>query len=386
MTFFILYVVLFPLFCFLVKPYKQFHNLPILTMLVLAIIRYDTTYDYSNYVRAFFDIRTGNTTRNEVGYHALNQVFSFSQWGFIPVFALSTLTAYLGFCSLLKRYNVFLWGTVSFFLFGFITIFDEVVRQAISIGIFAYSLKYVSGKRYASTIKYFLLNSIGILFHTSAIATLLCFPLLVLSQHVKIHIITGIILISLSYLVFRYNITTKIAPLFISFVPARYQVYITGLLEFYTIDGKRLSGLSKFGTALVATLPLLIFSKTNDANIRLIINISFFSSLFCLLLTSVHVFERFIYYLYIPRIICIALLLKKLFTANRMPLFCCVIFCLFVIHFRQVTRYYGIYNRYYTVFSARRENHIFYQRPPMHTEGVTAADVLDRSRPVKIRP
>jgi hypothetical protein len=73
MTFFILYVVLFPLFCFLVKPYKQFHNLPILTMLVLAIIRYDTVTDYAGYVN-----RNGNKITAEVGYSILSQTFSFS--------------------------------------------------------------------------------------------------------------------------------------------------------------------------------------------------------------------------------------------------------------------------------------------------------------------
>jgi hypothetical protein len=352
-------------------------------MLLLTVIRYDTVSDYYVYVTGFYAIRNGYNFSFEKGYYILNQLFSFSQWGFIFVFAICALISYFGVYTMFKKCNIIFWGTISFILLGYINIFDNIIRQGVAMGFFAYSIKYAVKKTRFNFLKYCLINLLGVLFHTSAIITLLYFPLLILSRNIRINWILGVILILFSYLFFRYKILIKIMDILTFFVPSRYQAifYDDDLRDFFLTESR---GLSSMVISLLSCIPLYIYSETKDGTIRLIINISFFSSFLGMFFLTFWLIERIVYYLYIPRIISIALTLKYFFTVKRMPLFICIFSCLFFLHIRNVNNYYG-YNNYYTIFNEKRENYIFYKRS--YTRDKNKLDnFVDRSETTTLRP
>jgi hypothetical protein len=355
-------------------------------MVVLAIVRYDTVSDYLSHVKWFFEVLNGNKIDRELGYYIFCRLFSFSQWGFIFVFAVYTIIAYAGIYSMLKRYNIMFWGTAVFLFLGFINMFDNIIRQAVAMGLFAYSLKYITVKSKMEIVKYFLFNSLGILFHTSAVITFAYFPLLIFLRNIKIHWAFGVALVFLSYAGFRYNVLGMGINLVKYFTPVKYNPYVSTLFDFFTVEDT--VGLGNLFISLLTCFLLFIYSKTSEEEIRFIINVSFCASLLGLLLSSVWVIERLAYYLYIPRIVGIALALKYLFARERMPLFFCVAACLFLFHFRSVKNYYGYHNKYYTVFSERRQEHMFYKRIEHHWNKLISerTDFTDRTRIVRIRP
>jgi hypothetical protein len=198
--------------------------------------------------------------------------------------------------------------------------------------------------------------------------------------------LVGVILILFSYLFFRYKILIKIIDILVSFIPSKYQgiIHNDSLRDFFVVES---GGLTRLTISLLSCIPLYIYSKTKDETIRLIINISFFASFLGMFFLTIWLIERIVYYLYILRIISIALTLKYFFTLKRIPLFIGIFSCLFFLHIVNVDGYYGSYNKYYTIFNEKRENHIFYKRLNIHNKvHLKRENFIDRSETTTLHP
>jgi hypothetical protein len=217
----------------MVKPYQKYHKLPILVMLFLAFIRYDTTTDYNIYVEMFYGFQRNikGTWHSiiEPGYIILNKMFSFSEYGFFFVIGICAIISYLSIYYLFKSYKIVFWGTIVFLLLGFINIFDNIVRQSVAMGFFACSYKYVAKKR---PMHYFFLNLLGVCFHYSAIATFVYYPIFLFAGKIKISPLMSFVVVLLFYILFRLDFFLNIIMFFVYHSPIqKYRDYFPLLMD-----------------------------------------------------------------------------------------------------------------------------------------------------------
>ena len=143
MTFFNLYIIVLPAIFYVARICK-WNNLPFFILILLAIIRYDTVSDYYSYIDIFAQIRQNSVEWfvYEPLFHLLNLLFSFTSRGYIIVIIFCTIIPYVALYTQARKYQVFYWSTLFFYLFGYITKFDNIMRQDVAIGLFILSIPY----------------------------------------------------------------------------------------------------------------------------------------------------------------------------------------------------------------------------------------------------
>ena len=359
MTFWFIYIIL-PVILFVVCiPDKRFHAFPFIVFLTLSMIRYDTVSDYFNYVVSFWEIRKGVYTlvegRYEPGYWVLNKLFSFSKWGFIPLLALSIFFPFKMIYELFKQYNVVIIGTLLFIFFGYITRYENIVRQGIAMGIFYYSIKYIKRKDF---IPYLLLTLVAALFHSSGLIMLPYYFLVryaiktVVNPFFVLSILSIVVILSLTGAFININI--ELFSLFDKY--ALYAEYIT--------EGKTNTGLGIIFLALMPCLPLFVFRFTKKEitpEWNMVINLSWLSAIGFFVVKDFFVVNRVFEYLYIYQIISLALLIQYLWKKKAGLFAFLIILPIYYLHINSVLSYYGK-NTYKTILSQDCFEHRFYIR------------------------
>lgn len=148
---------------------------------VLSGTRYGIGVDYVNYENIFYNLNgyydritldINNIYGLEPGYILINKFFGFSEDGFyILIFFIAIVTMYIMHLAIKKlpiKYQY-----LAYFILvthAFVFLMQNQIRQAASIAIFIYSLKYINS---SDKIKYFGLNLLSaITFHYSALVVL----------------------------------------------------------------------------------------------------------------------------------------------------------------------------------------------------------------------
>jgi len=320
------------------------------------MVRYETVTDYSAYVQAFWDIRGGIYDGwFEYGFQLLNKPFAFSEWGFIPLIMLCTLIPYAGIYSCFRKYDIVLWGTLVFVLSGYITRYDNIIRQGISMGLFFYAMRFALQKNFA---KYILYCGFAIIFHYSAIVLIPFYFLIRFASSFKPPVILSFLLVVTFFMLYMIGVFEALSNFVFDIFPF-YKNYINKS-EF----GAATIGVSALFKSLLAWVPTLLISRKDSADVRMIVNMSWFAALGYLLVRNFIVLDRVVEYLYIFQVIAIAIFFKRLtykFKLNKMILCYGLVLMLFVTHIRFVINYYGN-NIYYTVFSNKCLDHKFYDR------------------------
>jgi hypothetical protein len=283
-------------------------GLPYLLLTIFGIIRYDIGFDYDGMVK-IFKIYSKSTEftifSKEPTFFLLCKLFSFSDKGYIFVFAIFFIANLFVLHKILDYYKIESEG-----LFVFITmcfLFDSfaLVRQSLAILIFLYSLRFIESK---NLLKYFVTVLIASVFHYSAIILLPFYWLLRIRMTKTTYFIIVIIAVILFYIGYWVNIRYglfKLIPIYGDLYLRRGQ---------YLLSVETNSGIGVLFTLVMLFLPILLI-KDLTSN-RVVVNTTFFGMLFYTLANGNLLLERFSLYFTFVGIIAISKLLKTT-TANK---------------------------------------------------------------------
>ena len=358
MTFFTLYIVLIPLISLVCAIKRKWNYIPFLFILLIAIIRYDTVTDYLHYVEMFSSFLNGDIEWFVIEplFHCLNLFFSFSSYGYIPVILLCTIMPYIALYKVLSRYNIVWWGTVFFVFLGFIQRFDNIVRQDVAIALFTFSIFFLiknDFKRYA------ILNIIAIGFHYTAVVAFVYYFLMKLSMNTAISFKRNVILFAISFILYITNFFHSFIISCISFIPV-YGDYVD-VLEYFETGTN--TGLGVLCQSLAFLLPSIGKENERSKELRLFINMAAYATCIRLVCMSFSVLMRLSDYLFIFQIVALSMFFsykyqKMLSNLCRIP----VLFIFFYIYTVSTIDNYGTKNIYYTIFSQRMRERVFYVR------------------------
>lgn len=360
MPYFIYFCIILPLLCYCYrnKPRKEF--IPFYVVALLSAIRFDTTSDYHNYVRMFREYSEGYFTDKaliEIGYTYFNRLFGFTEWGFVFVFAISSIFVYYSFYPFFKKYEIASIGTFVLLAMGYITNFDNIIRQSISIALFNYSLYFVQEHKFKYAIAACL---IAPLFHTSAYALLPIWGFIFFFNKITInHKIAFFSIVFLFGLYFGGVLDIVRDQLFATsfMMDSIYNHY-----DEYDFT-KRTIGIAFILKTVVCILPLLIKNEDINSNMKLCINMSFISMVIRIIFAEVPFFYRIADYLSIFNIIAISYSIKYFLASLEFKKYAyCIVFFLLLLNYQQVSTYYGYTSQYRTVFSENCKNHYYYVR------------------------
>lgn len=351
MTYKILYLFLIPIIFLILRNKKQYRWIPFVVLTSLLFLRYDSVSDYFAYVRIYDDIKTTGETYSQVepAWIFVNKIFSYVPMGWFFLFAISSILPLLMSVKYLEKYNIPIIGTFLIFILQYYFYFDNILRQCISISIFMFSMRFIYERK---LLKYLVYNTVGVLFHTSAIITLLLYPLMVFSEKITLKKTTIIIILIATYLAFIGSsvliINTGMEQLLGMSKDLEYEIIYSG------------AGLSYLFYALLSTLPLLHFNQKNVA-FKPILYVSFFAGILTLFCSNIDVLRRLFLYLFIFQIIAISLYLKDLMIQKKTFVVVLLLLISYVDWYRFVDSYFEN-SKYYTVFSDNCMKRKFYYR------------------------
>jgi len=192
---------------------KIYFGLGIILVLIITF-RPDYMPDYEGYVRGFY---TTSNRELELTYYLIASVAHFlGDSYFVFFFIYAVIAVYIVMLSIRKQEGVLKTVCLPIIVWlSYIFIYQEMIqiRQAVASALFLFSLQYIQTKDYK---KYFLINTLGVLFHYSALIT---FPIYFLST-TKQYKVFYISLIPISYLSYYsgMGIVNYIAYIDIDFV------------------------------------------------------------------------------------------------------------------------------------------------------------------------
>ena len=352
MTYFIVYIVVFLILFIWVKPFPKLHKLPLLIVFLFSLFRYDTTSDYVNYVKMFYDIQEGFLSRDiEPAFILLSKIFSFYEYGYIFVFVCFTCLAYYLIYKFLKYFNIVYWGSVFFVLFQFPFMFDNIIRQSVAIALFAYSIQYMLSNNVK---KYIILNLIGFCFHYSAFICLLLYFVAIPLSKVRINKYFAVLFILILFVSYKIHLNEIVVKWLL--LQTHYSYYSEYIDLFKSDTG---SGITIPIKTILFIIPLFLYNNKDDRSVKIIINMSYLAGCLYLFSVSFSVMNRIVVYLYLFVVIAYA----KFYSFSKMNkmLYFPLMF-LAVLYVIYVGGYYGINNTYYTLFSNRCKEHLYYQR------------------------
>lgn len=380
MTFLNLYIVVLPALFYVAKICK-WNILPLLILILLVIIRYDTVSDYYSYIDIFAQIRQGSVEWfvYEPLFHLLNLLFSFTPRGYVFVIMLCTIVPYIALYIQSKRYHVFYWSALFFYLFGYITKFDNIMRQDVAIGLFVLSMPYAIKNKF---LKFSICNLLGIGFHYSAFICFFFYPILQYARKAEISFYKRFFLVILLFCLVYSGCVFQILLFILNHLPffSDYAIF----LDFFKNEDK--PGLGALFRIMILLLPVFIYRHDRKEEIRLLVNMSYVCLLIEIICSDFSFLVRITNYLFVFPII----LLATLFTNARWKLsvICKPIILLFFFYTnaRNVVSYYGTENVFYTIFSDNAKYFLVYERQTNRNLWWDEEMVKDRTKLVRYEP
>lgn len=174
-----------------------FNNYGFIVVFFIVVIlngfRVDVGTDYQHYELINRMVSQGVPTLMEPGFIYLNKIVLDLGFDVRLVFLIMTILTYSLLFKVLLREKIFGLGIFFVFTFGFIFISNNIIRQAFTIAIFFYSIKYIYSRE---LLKFCLVLFIGFLFHKTIILML---PFYFVSR-VSFHKIFWVVMILISTL------------------------------------------------------------------------------------------------------------------------------------------------------------------------------------------
>lgn len=376
MTYFTLYIIIIPLLCYICYIYGKRKYLPFLLLVILSLIRYDTTSDYHNYVRIFFETFDGQISEKqkaEYGFVLLNKFFGFSKWGFIGVFAVVTLSIYYTFMYYFKKYDILCIGTFILLCMGCMTNYDNIVRQTMAIALFNTSILLFTKKKYIYAI---IMVLVAPAFHTSAYVMLIFIPLSMFFRRIivpkKIMYLTIVVLFLLYYSGAFDAVRDYIFSL--SFV-------VNGLYGDYAdVEfAKSYIGVAFIIKTLICMFTFSVIDKIEDKNIIMCINMTWLYIIIEIIFSGIPFFYRIGDYLSLFYVVSISYSIMFYINNSRKRISYMLIITLYLLLINHVVFYYGVNNMYNTIASDNCREHKFYIRQTFDEIQINGGNV-DRNR------
>ena len=210
-----------------------FKYLSMFVLFIISAIRFNVGIDFSGtYTNVYYLLLSGSKNiRMDIGFLLLYKLIVFFnldlQWIFVISSFIINLFVFKAINSLSKdtKLSTYIYICSTFYFFGM-----NGIRQAISMALFYYSLKFLSEKK---CIKYYIVNIIGCLFHQSA---LLFLPIYFIVNH-RFKKKTNYIIIA----IIPFFITSLLAPIIINVLKnTRYALYFMynnyGVMKFLNLS------------------------------------------------------------------------------------------------------------------------------------------------------
>lgn len=313
------------MFALISERIKALRNLGIvislLFIVVLCGLRYNVGTDYESYVSIFDKITIDGFVIIEPGYYLLNELFKNISNGQVYVFFICTLITYVILYLTLLRENILFLGLFFSFTFGFVFLSNNIIRQALVIPLFFYSIKYIYEKR---IINYWLCIIVCSLFHYSAILLIPLFWIYKLNFK-KYY---WLLILSICYLVSF----TQIFKIFIikitSFLP-KYSGYL--------ISGAEDNSAIKSGTTMFIVYLLNVFIIYNykyifsNEKLKIYYNLYLLGVSISFLTMNISFIFRFSYYLTSLIVFVLPLFIKSIKIRDQKLLFSIVILVISLI-------------------------------------------------------
>jgi len=360
MSFTLIYLIVLPLVCYLYRKDSKRQYIPFILLVLLSAIRYDTTSDYHNYVRMFWEESSDNLTDKQVlefGYVYLNKLFGFTDWGFIGVLAVASLFTYFSFFPFFKNNNIICFGVFVFISLNCFTNCDNIVRQSISMACFNYSIYFYHSKKKIIALLFLLAAP---MFHISAYVLFGFLPLIyIFTKRVlpKWFMFSVVILLLILYAIgfFEFMQENFFAISFI--INSIYGDYND--VEF----SKGLIGIAFLIKTILCVIPVMMINKETDRFTLLCVNMSWFSIILRIVFSGIPFFFRIADYLSIFNILAISMCLSFYFQKmSTRPIVYLMSFLLYFLLSNSVIKYYGVETPYQTIFSTNCAEHRFYVR------------------------
>lgn len=299
-------------FAFKAEKYKNkknkvyFYSLAFIVIVLFCGLRFFVGNDYSGYYYNFQRISTYNLSffeqRWEPGIYLIIQIFENSKIGyFFFLFTCSVITYIFIFKALIYE-NVLQWGIFFTFTLGLLIMANDQVRQAVSLSIFLFSIKYIEQNNFKKYLKWII---VAALFHYSAIALI---PIYFL-KNVKLNSFIFSILIIVTYIGFRLGIFYDLIFVLIGKIPYYGELYLARE-RFFDIDQTG-SGLTILFKTLIALFIAVFYNKINKP---IYATLFLYGSILANISVGFMPIERFSYYLIYTNIIVLPLMLKHNFT------------------------------------------------------------------------
>lgn len=311
-----------------------------LGLFIIPAIRYEVGTDYvGTYQKTYYQILNNyEQIRIDFGFFLLNKIIIALQGNYKWVFSITSfIIAYFSIKSIdeqsqIKKLSLIIYICGTFFFFAM-----NGVRQAISLSIFYYSLKYIEKKDFK---KYLLLNVIGTSFHTSAIIFIPMYFLLDKNIGKKKMLISILIVAIISPLILPY-INNML-------INTKYGVYINNV---------GFEALGKFNLASIINAIIFIcylyFTDAENNKNRLYLNIHFIGVIVSIFLLYIPLANRlFISFKYVE-FLSVANLVKnnKIIKNKRILEFIVVIFYIMYFVYSVYINNYNSVLPYKTIFS-----------------------------------
>ncbi len=367
MTFLFLYAIM-PYVLYLISKRYNKPNLVFVYLFLLALIGFDSVSDYQNYVTSFQDISKGFAADRfvlyEPGFVWLNELFSFWDYGYIFVIGIATIAAYYTMYRYFEKYDVVALAMILFCAFGTNIIFDNIIRQNIAFGIinFIFFL-YLEKKVRLWTIIVACL--VAAQFHTSALFVMPIYLLMPLLRKTILSFNTVLILTLITYGLSVAGVFESMQDILFSNLGA-FELGARFMNHGEFDVAERGFSIVMLCTVFIATLPCLMINKTQDANLKIFINITWIINIVAIIFFNLQFFSRITEYFIDFKYISIAYFIKKYkitYCKNQLiylfkqfimiPLFCLSILSM---------RYFGFDSVYRTIFSENCKEFKFYRR------------------------
>lgn len=363
MTFFNLYIIVLP------------------AIFYVAIIRYDTVSDYYSYIDIFAQIRQNSVEWfvYEPLFHLLNLLFSFTSRGYIIVIIFCTIIPYVALYTQARKYQVFYWSTLFFYLFGYITKFDNIMRQDVAIGLFILSIPYAMRN---NLFKFSMCNLLGLGFHYTAFVCFIFYPLLQYARKAEIRFYRYLFLAILLFFLVLSGCIFQIFSFILSHLPF-WEDYVI-FLDFFKNEDK--PGLGALFRIMILLLPIFIYRHDKNEDIRLLVNMSYISLLIEIVCSDFSFLVRIANYLFVFPIILLAILFTN--VRWRLSIICKPIIFLFFFYTnaRNVISYYGTENIFYTILSENARHFLVYERQANRNLWWDEELVKDRNKLIRYEP
>jgi hypothetical protein len=283
-----------------------FYGLAFIVIILFCGLRFFVGNDYSGYYYNFQRISTYNLSfwkqRWEPGIYVITQIFKNCKVGYFFFLFTCSLLTYIFIFKTLVYNNVLKWGVFFTFTLGLLIMANDQVRQAVSLSIFLYSIKYIELNNFKTYLKWMILAT---LFHYTAIVLIPIFFL----KNIKLNSFIFSILIIVTYIGFRFGIFYDLIFALIEKIPYYGELYLARE-RFFEIDQTG-SGLTILFKTLIALFVAVFYNKINKP---IYATLFLYGSILANISVGFMPIERFSYYLVYTNIIVLPLMLKHNFT------------------------------------------------------------------------